>query len=127
MKNFKNRKRFAPAMIIGSLLLLASCGSDDLMEIADYPSSQPLVFDLNWDTHPAGAYEEETAVKDFKTLSNWNNRMSIEGQALAVKLLKDKLSGDGGIVARTSIPASDEYILSFDVMFPEDFIWGRGG
>lgn len=127
MKHFKNIKGFVPGTIMGSLLLLVSCGSDDLMEMADYPTAQPLVFDLNWDNHPAGAYVEEAALKDFKTLSNWNDRMSIEGQALEVTLLKNKLSGDGGIVARTSIPASDEYTLSFDVMFPEDFIWGRGG
>src|SRR5690606_42059200 len=118
---------YTPALLLGMVVLLASCGSDDLMESADYPSSQPLVFDLNWDAHGNGPYLEETAIKDFKALSNWNNRVSIEGQAMTVTLLQDKLSGDGGIVARTSIPANDEYKLSFDVMFPEDFEWGRGG
>src|SRR5690606_40008181 len=78
-------------------------------------------------TDDDGPYLEEVALKDFKTLFSWNNRMGIEGQAMTVTLLKDTLSGDGGIVARTSIPANDEYQLSFDVQFPEDFIWGRGG
>jgi len=127
MKKSRKINWYTPALLLGMVVLLASCGSDDLMESADYPSGQPLVFDLNWDAHGNGPYLEETAIKDFKTLSNWNNRMSIEGQAMTVTLLQDKLSGDGGIVARTSIPANDEYKLSFDVMFPEDFEWGRGG
>lgn len=121
--------------LMAGLLMLAaivvSCGSDDLTEIQNENNSgadaNRMILDLNWDSYQNGPYNEDDATKDFRSLSHWNNRISIEDKALQVKLLADKLSGSGGMVTRSSIPTSNEYRLTFDVRFADDFVWSRGG
>lgn len=122
-------------LITGILTLafvVVSCGSDDLTEIqykndGAVSDANRMILDLNWDAYENGDYSEANATKDFRSLTQWNNRISIQDKAIQVKLLADKLSGAGGIVTRTSIPTSNEYRLSFDVRFADDFDWSRGG
>lgn len=124
------KKTIKIVYLVAGILLLVSCGSDNLTENLYQNQGNETtrtILDLNWDQYQDGAYKEADAKKDFITLSKWNNRVSIQDKALNVKLLANELSGNGGIVAQTKIPSSDEYLLSFDVRFSEDFIWGKGG
>lgn len=112
--------------IIASVGILGACSASD----DPTPDNEPLnsvLLDLNWNDKSNGLYNEADARKDFRNLSSWNNRISIQDKAMAVKLLANELSGTGGIVSRTNIPSREAYRLTFDVMFPADFEWGRGG
>lgn len=128
MKNTLNIFKTATAFLI-TFSVLSSCGSDNLVEYLENPGGEkdPVILNLTWDNYENGIYKEEDAKKDFGSLTKWNNRININNKALEVKLLAGKVSGDGGVVTSLRIPEADEYRLSFDVLFPEDFIWSRGG
>ena len=113
------RAKMVCAILAGGIL--AACGASNELD-PDQTTPDPVVLALDWDAKSDGVYPEAEARKDFRNISNWNSRVSIQNQAVVVKLLAGELSGAGGIVTRTSIPRATEYRLTFDVMFPEDFV-----
>lgn len=112
--------------IMTAVGILGACSSTDDI-VPEKKDPNPVILELDWDTKNNGLYSEADARKDFKNLSSWNSRIIIQDKAVAVKLLANELSGKGGIVSRTNIPSTMGYRLTFDVMFPADFEWGRGG
>jgi hypothetical protein len=86
-------------------------------------------FSENWDSYTHGsAYTQAEAEVDFGNISGWNSsRSMISNGSLRITLLKDALSGAGGIVANMDISDGSEYQLSFSVRFHRAFDWSRGG
>lgn len=133
MKTIRSKKsdkiRNVTKVILFSALLaisiFAACGASDDLEPDQ--AIDPVILDLDWNDRNDGLYPEAEARRNFRNLTSWNSRISIQDNTLVVKLLANALSGAGGIVTRTNIPQGTEYKLTFDVMFPADFEWGRGG
>ncbi len=107
--------------------LAYSCSKDEMPENKK-PEGTDTVIDLDWNSTTAGQYTTSNAQKDFGNMSGWQpSRVDLANNGIRVKLLADKLSGSGGIVANVDLQPAPEYKVTYDVMFPEDFIWGRGG
>lgn len=111
-------------LVLGSTL---SCSKEDLPDTKK-PEGTQTIIDLNWNNNSDSQYATADAQKDFGNMSGWQpSRVDISNKAIRVKLLANKLSGSGGIVANVDLQPAPEYKVKYDVMFPEDFIWGRGG
>ena len=112
-----------------ALGFLISCSDDDNdLPIIEKPNEPETVIDLNWDDHADGRYTEAEAKSDFGNMSGWKeSRVKIDDKAITVTMLADLLSGSGGIVANVDLRPATEYKVTYDVMFPSDFEWGRGG
>ena len=108
-------------------LFAVSCSDENVPE-NKRPEGEETVIDLDWDNHANGSYTTAKAQEDFGNMSGWQpSRVAIDSKGIAVTLLADKLSGSGGIVANVNLQPAPQYRVTYDVMFPEDFIWGRGG
>ena len=59
--------------------------------------------------------------------NNEVNRQNIVNKTLRTKLLKNKLSGDGGVIVNVTIPRKNKYSLSYRLKFEDDFDFVRGG
>jgi hypothetical protein len=83
----------------------------------------------HWKARGDGQYTLTEAIEDFKNpITGWEaSRMHIAGGKLQTTLLKNKVGPDGGLVSWIDIPDSDEYELSFDVMFDDNFDFSQGG
>lgn len=129
--NFRSLKRFFPVATLLAAVFVVSCSKDELPETPkepkEPPTSERTVVELDWNNHSDGSYSEAKAKSDFGNLTSWNSRISIDEKNLVVKLLANELTGKGGIVTDTRIPKGSEYRLTYDVLFPEDFEWGKGG
>ena len=84
---------------------------------------------VNWDGLPHGStYTTAQANAAFGNVSGWNeSRAAISNDDLKITLLKNALSGDGGVVANIDISDGSAYELDFDVRFHSAFDWSRGG
>jgi len=55
--------------------------------------------------YPTGVYTSAAAAADFGNITGWDDsRTFISEGYFRIKLLKDALSGDGGIIAKIDIP-----------------------
>ncbi|AWO00578.1 hypothetical protein DLD77_02100 [Chitinophaga alhagiae] len=83
----------------------------------------------NWNSYTHGsAYTQAQAEGDFGNINGWNSsRSMISNGNLRITLLKNALSGAGGVIARTDISDGSEYELSYTVRFHSAFDWSRGG
>lgn len=85
------------------------------------------ISNLNWD-RANGTYFQSMAISDFGKIADWNTgRASIADNTFRVLLLKDLLSGYGGLVGKANIEEGSEYKLSYELKFDKDFEWGKGG
>src|SRR5690554_2798149 len=108
-------------------LFAVSCSDENVPE-NKRPEGEEMVIDLDWDSHANGSYTTAKAQEDFGNMSGWQpSRVAIDNKGIAVTLLADKLSGSGGIVANVNLQPAPQYRVTYDVLFPDDFIWGRGG
>lgn len=83
---------------------------------------------INWDTRADGTYTLSEAVSDFGNISGWNeSRIINSGGTTRVKLEKDLLSNEGGVIAKIDISDGSEYELQYDVKYHSQFDWSRGG
>lgn len=125
----KYLKRITKICILFALGFLVSCSNDDTeMPKVENPNEVETIVDLSWDDHSNGTYKESEAKKDFGNMSGWKeSRVKIENKGITVTMLANLLSGSGGIVANVDLRPAAEYKVTYDVMFPADFEWGRGG
>ncbi len=85
---------------------------------------------FNW---PQGRYTRDRANRDFRDTGSINNtelnRLSItSGKQLSVKLLKNSTGSNGGQFAQIPIQrSSNSYTLRYNVKFPNNFEFGKGG
>lgn len=83
---------------------------------------------INWDNRSDDTYTESEAITDFGNISGWNeSRIINSGGTTRVKLEKDLLSNEGGVIAKIDIPDGSEYKLQYDVKYHSQFDWSRGG
>lgn len=84
---------------------------------------------VNWNSYAHGTtYTSTMAASDFGNVTGWqSSKAFISTGQFRIKLLKNALSGAGGMVARVDIPFGTEYELQFDMKFHSQFDWSRGG
>lgn len=82
----------------------------------------------NWNNYGDGTYTSASAAADFGNVSGWNqSRAWISGGTCRITLLKNALSGAGGVIANVDISDGSAYELDFDVRFHSQFDFSRGG
>ena len=83
---------------------------------------------VNWDNRANGTYTTGNASADFGNISGWNeSRAYISSNTCRITLLKNALSGAGGVVSTIDITDGSAYELDFDVKYHSQFDWSRGG
>jgi hypothetical protein len=130
---YSMKKACALALVISAL---ASC-TEDLKEPAplneqDASTIARAVYDtrtINWDNRLNDTYTNAEAVEDFgNVLFGWqDSRAYNSGGTCRIKLLKDALAADCGIISKIDVADGSEYELQFDVKYHSEFDWSRGG
>ncbi|UCJ09152.1 hypothetical protein KTO58_08195 [Chitinophaga pendula] len=88
----------------------------------------PSSLSINWNNYATGAYSSGNAASDFGNAGGWNqSRSYISDGTLRVTLLKNALSGAGGLISNIDVSDGTEYELDYDVRFHSQFDWSRGG
>jgi len=83
---------------------------------------------VNWNNYADGVYTSSGAASDFGNISAWNDtRTWISQGTCRIKLLKNALSGDGGVITNIDIADGSAYELDYDVRFHSQFDFSRGG
>lgn len=84
---------------------------------------------VNWNGYPhQSTYTTSQAAADFGNVSGWNqSRAMISNGNLRITLLKNALSGAGGVVSNIDISDGSAYELDFTIRFHSAFDWSRGG
>ena len=83
---------------------------------------------VNWDNRSDGTYTQAEAISDFGNIGGWNeDRIINSAGTTRVKLEKNLLSNEGGVIARIDITDGSEYELQYDVKYHSQFEWSRGG
>lgn len=85
-------------------------------------------FSVNWNNYADGVYYHSAAAADFGNISGWNDtRTWISGGNCRIKLLKNALSGAGGVIGNIDVSDGTAYELDYDVRFHSQFDFSRGG
>ncbi|RAW00874.1 polysaccharide lyase [Pseudochryseolinea flava] len=128
--------RFALLKI--SMMLMAftvfSC-KEDVVEpqvVADGDAATPRAIyssrTVNWNNYGNGTYASGSAAADFGNVGGWNDsRAYISSGSCRITLLKNALSGAGGVIANVDVSDGSAYELDFDVRYHSQFDWSRGG
>ncbi len=135
-------KHFFKTLLLFSIILFFSnCEKDEaifedplLIENNSESTSPKAVYgDRNiWFSNWAsGTYWYNRMVADFGNVYGLSNperdRQTVQNSNLKVKLLKDELTGYGGITAYVNLDEADEYTLEYKVKFEDGFQWKAGG
>ncbi|MVT06762.1 polysaccharide lyase [Chitinophaga tropicalis] len=125
--------------VLAAVVLFGACKKESAqapLTITGSPETQADVsikainssWSLNWDGYVDGTYSSSNAAGDFGNVSGWvDSRGWISNGNLRIKLLKNALSGAGGIVANVDISDGGAYEVDYDVRFHSQFDWSRGG
>lgn len=86
-------------------------------------------FSVNWNNYTHGnAYTQAQAEADFGNISGWNSsRSMISNGNLRITLLKNALTGAGGVISNIDVSDGSEYQLSYTIRFHSAFDFSRGG
>lgn len=123
-------------LVLSVSLLAIACQKESSITNNELPTESKSVtadainstWSVNWNNYGDGVYTRAAATNDFGNLSSWNDtRTWISGGACRIKLLKDALSGDGGVIANIDISDGTAYELDYDVKFHSQFDFSRGG
>lgn len=84
---------------------------------------------VNWDNYAhSSTYTANNAATDFGNVTGWvDSRGMISNGNLRITLLKNALSGAGGVVANIDIADGTAYEVDYDIRFHSQFDWSRGG
>jgi hypothetical protein len=129
------------AMLLASTgLIFTSCKKQTSTVAGETPPPQVITEDpaevnaikstwtTNWNNYGDGTYTSGSAAADFGNVSGWNqSRAWISGGTCRITLLKNALSGAGGVIANIDISDGSAYELDFDVRFHSQFDFSRGG
>jgi hypothetical protein len=136
-----NARHFTAFFILSLSILATSCSKQPIQELAA-ENADPIIppdikavnainstWTVNWDGLPNGStYTTRQASAAFGNVNGWNqSRAMISNDDLRITLLKNSLSGAGGVVANIDISDGTAYELDFDVRFHSAFDWSRGG
>ncbi|HET8829397.1 MAG TPA: heparin lyase I family protein, partial [Pelobium sp.] len=113
--------------------LFTACENDiNMPSTSDESSTSPRAVyssrTVNWNNRSDGTYTQSEAVTDFGNIGGWNEDRIINSNGTTrVKLEKNLLSNEGGVIARIDITDGSEYELQYDVKYHSQFDWSRGG
>ncbi|MCW3467662.1 polysaccharide lyase [Chitinophaga nivalis] len=83
---------------------------------------------VNWDNRTTGTYSSADANTDFGNISGWNaSRAYISNGSCRITLLKNALSGAGGLIGNIDVADGEAYEMDYDIRFHSQFDWSRGG
>jgi hypothetical protein len=84
---------------------------------------------INWSKYAdQQTYTAAMARADFGSVTGWvDSRAMTSNGTLRITIVKNALSGDGGLISNTKLPNGTAYELDFDVRFDRQFDWSRGG
>jgi hypothetical protein len=87
-----------------------------------------IIVDFN---QPDGTYWQSKFIKDFGNINQYSfdekTRHKIVNSSLVVKLLRDKVGQEGGVISDVFIETGTEYSLEYKVKFQLGFQWAKGG
>jgi hypothetical protein len=83
---------------------------------------------VNWNNRANGTYTSSAASSDFGNISGWNDsRAYISSGTCRITLLKNALSGAGGVVSSFDVTDGAAYEMDFELKYHSQFDWSRGG
>lgn len=139
MNQYPNFLKVTRAIALFSVVLISACKKDT----AQTPLAEPLKLEsesavsinaiynnwtVNWNGRADGVYTQSAAAADFGNITGWNDtRTWISGGTCRIKLLKNALSGAGGVIGNIDISDGSAYELDYDVKFHSQFDFSRGG
>ncbi|GAA0553362.1 polysaccharide lyase [Chitinophaga japonensis] len=109
---------------------LTGPGADAATAAGDVQASAIYsTWSVNWDNYTHGAtYTRSMAEGDFGNVSSWvDSRAMISNDDLRITLLKNALSGAGGVIANIDVSDGSAYEMDYDIRFHSQFDWSRGG
>lgn len=129
----------ASGAALSMIVLLSACAKENVKEerLAAGSSLETQAvgnailnsWSVNWDNYAHGStYTANNAATDFGNVTGWvDSRGMISNGNLRITLLKNALSGAGGVVANIDISDGTAYEVDYDVRFHSQFDWSRGG
>jgi hypothetical protein len=134
MKHFLNAHNLRVlGCVMLSGILVSSCQKDIVQKVVDEDAATVAratytTKTVNWDNRSDGTYTTAEAAEDFGNISGWvESRAYNSSGTCRITLLKNALSGAGGVVSTIDIPDGQQYELTFDVKYHSQFDWSRGG
>jgi hypothetical protein len=84
---------------------------------------------IDWNLHAHDTYSLDEAVSDFgNVLFGWQEEKVFNSAGTCrIKLLKNSLSANCGMISKIAVSPGSEYKMQFDVKFHSAFDWSRGG
>jgi hypothetical protein len=127
------------AVALSTIVLLSACTKENAKEerlaagsnLATQAVGNAILtsWNVNWDNYAhSSTYTSSNAATDFGNVTGWvDSRAMISNGNLRITLLKNALSGAGGVVANIDISDGTAYEVDYDVRFHSQFDWSRGG
>ncbi len=130
----------ARAAALSMTVLLSACAKESVQQEERLAAGSSLEaqavgstilnsWSVNWDNYTHGVtYTANNGATDFGNVTGWvDSRGMISNGNLRITLLKNALSGAGGVVANIDISDGTAYEVDYDVRFHSQFDWSRGG
>jgi len=130
----------ARAAALSMTVLLSACAKESVQQEERLAAGSSLAaqavgntilnsWSVNWDNYTHGVtYTANNGATDFGNVTGWvDSRGMISNGNLRITLLKNALSGAGGVVANIDISDGTAYEVDYDVRFHSQFDWSRGG
>lgn len=111
-------------------LLKADNATADVAAAADVSiSAINSNLSVNWNNYAhQSTYTRANAESDFGNISSWvDSRAMISNGNLRITLLKNALSGAGGVIGNIDVSDGSAYEMDYDIRFHSAFDWSRGG
>ncbi|SFO34477.1 hypothetical protein SAMN05428949_5026 [Chitinophaga sp. YR627] len=128
------------AAALSTTVLLSACAKESVQQEERLAAGSSLAaqavgntilnsWSVNWDNYTHGVtYTANNGATDFGNVTGWvDSRGMISNGNLRITLLKNALSGAGGVVANIDISDGTAYEVDYDVRFHSQFDWSRGG
>lgn len=128
------------AAALSMTVLLSACAKESVQQEERLAAGSSLAaqavgstilnsWSVNWDNYTHGVtYTANNGATDFGNVTGWvDSRGMISNGNLRITLLKNALSGAGGVVANIDISDGTAYEVDYDVRFHSQFDWSRGG
>ncbi|MBW8685706.1 polysaccharide lyase [Chitinophaga rhizophila] len=138
--NRQNLVKVTRAAALSISVLLSACAKESVIQEERLAAGSSLEaqavgnvilnsWNVNWDNYAHGVtYSANNGATDFGNVTGWvDSRAMISNGNLRITLLKNALSGAGGVVANIDISDGTAYEVDYDVRFHSQFDWSRGG
>ncbi len=125
---------------LSMIVLLSACTKETVKEDQHLAAASSLEtqavgntilnsWSVNWDNYAhSSTYTANNGAADFGNVTGWvDSRGMISNGNLRITLLKNALSGAGGVVANVDISDGTAYEVDYDIRFHSQFDWSRGG